>query len=111
MKPRGAKRRSINKPVRRSGTGCYGLFLSLLIFYPYFYFISFSKYLATINTFMIIIVKCFIKKCMPSFYFRPISSNVPVVYDVLAARIEKCVAFLGPTKCGGVLAWEWSEAK
>jgi hypothetical protein len=36
------------------------------------------------------------------------SPNVPAVYDVLAARIEKCVAFLGPTKCGGVLAWEWS---
>jgi hypothetical protein len=37
--------------------------------------------------------------------------NVPAVYDVLAARIEKCVAFLGPTKCAGAAAWEWSEAE
>jgi hypothetical protein len=32
--------------------------------------------------------------------------NVPAVYDVLAARIEKCVAFLGPPKCAGTTAWE-----
>jgi hypothetical protein len=37
---------------------------------------------------------------------RRISHNVPAVYDVLAARIRKCVAFPGPKKCGGVLAWE-----
>jgi hypothetical protein len=39
------------------------------------------------------------------------SHNVPAVYDVLAARISKCVAFAGPTKCGGGLPWEWSEAE
>jgi hypothetical protein len=27
--------------------------------------------------------------------------NVPAVYDVLAARIRKCAAFPGPSKCGG----------
>jgi hypothetical protein len=32
--------------------------------------------------------------------------NVSAVYDVLAARISKCVAFAGPTKCGWRLAWE-----
>jgi hypothetical protein len=31
------------------------------------------------------------------------SHNVPAVYDVLTARIEKCAAFLGQAKC-----W-WSE--
>jgi hypothetical protein len=40
-----------------------------------------------------------------------ISHNVPAVYDVLAARISKCVAFAGPTKCGWSEAWEWSVAK
>jgi hypothetical protein len=35
-----------------------------------------------------------------------IAHNVPAVYDVLAARISKHVVFAGPTKCGGVLAWE-----
>jgi hypothetical protein len=40
-----------------------------------------------------------------------IAHNVPAVYDGLAARIEKCVAFLGPTNCGGGFAWEWSEAE
>jgi hypothetical protein len=35
-----------------------------------------------------------------------ISPNVPAVYDGLAAQIEKCVAFLGPTNCGGGFAWE-----
>jgi hypothetical protein len=43
-------------------------------------------------------------------YFYPhlggIAYNVPAVYDVLAARISKCVAFAGPTKCGGDLPWE-----
>jgi hypothetical protein len=39
------------------------------------------------------------------------SHNVPAVYDGLAAQIRKCVAFPGPTNCGGVLAWEWSEAE
>jgi hypothetical protein len=29
-----------------------------------------------------------------------ISHNVPAVYDGLAARIEKCVAFLGLANCG-----------
>jgi hypothetical protein len=37
---------------------------------------------------------------------KPIAHNVPAVYDVLAARISKCEAFAGRTKCGGVLAWE-----
>jgi hypothetical protein len=40
-----------------------------------------------------------------------IAHNVPAVYDVLAARISKCVAFAGPTKCGWRLAWEWSVAE
>jgi hypothetical protein len=34
--------------------------------------------------------------------------NVPVVYDVFAARIRACVARPGLQKCGEVLAWEWS---
>jgi heterodisulfide reductase subunit B len=40
-----------------------------------------------------------------------VGDNVPAAYDVLAARIRKCVAFPGPTKCGGATAWEWSEAE
>jgi hypothetical protein len=48
-------------------------------------------------------------------FFQPIlgaiAHNVPAVYDVLAARIEKCVAFLGPTKCGCSEPWEWSVAE
>jgi hypothetical protein len=40
-----------------------------------------------------------------------IAHNVPAVYDGLAARIEKCVAFLGPTNCAGATAWEWSVAE
>jgi hypothetical protein len=36
-----------------------------------------------------------------------IAHNVPAVYDVLAARIRKCAAFPGPTKCGGGFVWEW----
>jgi hypothetical protein len=39
------------------------------------------------------------------------SHNVPAVYDGLAARIEKCVAFLGLAKCAGATAWEWSVAE
>jgi hypothetical protein len=39
-----------------------------------------------------------------------IAHNVPAVYDVLAARISKCVAFAGPTKCGWSEPWEWSVA-
>jgi hypothetical protein len=35
-----------------------------------------------------------------------IAHNVPAVYDVLAARISKCAAFAGRTKCGGGLPWE-----
>jgi hypothetical protein len=35
-----------------------------------------------------------------------ISHNVPAVYDGLAARIRKCVAFPGPTNCAGGFAWE-----
>jgi hypothetical protein len=34
------------------------------------------------------------------------SYNVPAVYDALADRTDKCVAFLGPTNCGGGFAWE-----
>jgi hypothetical protein len=41
----------------------------------------------------------------------PIAHNVPAVYDGLAARIEKCVAFLGLAKCAGAMAWEWSVAE
>jgi hypothetical protein len=37
--------------------------------------------------------------------------NVPAVYDVLAARISKCVAFAGRTKCAEATAWEWSVAE
>jgi hypothetical protein len=40
-----------------------------------------------------------------------ISPTVPAVCDGLAARIRKCVAFSGPTNCGGGFAWEWSEAE
>jgi hypothetical protein len=40
-----------------------------------------------------------------------IAHNVPAVYDVLAARISKCVAVAGRTKCAGGFAWEWSEAE
>jgi hypothetical protein len=39
------------------------------------------------------------------------SHNVPAVYDGLAARIEKCIAFLGLAKCAGETAWEWSVAE
>jgi hypothetical protein len=35
-----------------------------------------------------------------------ISYNVPAVYDVLTARIKKCVAFLGLAKCGWSEPWE-----
>jgi hypothetical protein len=44
-------------------------------------------------------------------FSKSMAHNVPAVYDGLAARIRKCAAFPGPTNCGGVLAWEWSEAK
>jgi hypothetical protein len=37
--------------------------------------------------------------------------NVPAVYDVLAARISKCAAFAGPTKCRWSEPWEWSVAE
>jgi hypothetical protein len=44
------------------------------------------------------------------FIFKQISKqmahNVPVVYDVFAARIRACEARPGLQKCGGVLAWE-----
>jgi hypothetical protein len=30
-----------------------------------------------------------------SYFFRPLAYNVPAVYDILPARIEKCVEFLG----------------
>jgi hypothetical protein len=39
------------------------------------------------------------------------SYNVPAVYDGLAARIEKCVAFLGLANCGCSEPWEWSAAE
>jgi hypothetical protein len=35
-----------------------------------------------------------------------ISHNAPAVYDVFAARIEKCVAFLGLANCGCSEPWE-----
>jgi hypothetical protein len=37
--------------------------------------------------------------------------NVPGVGDVFAARIGKTVGFPAPQKCGGEMAWEWSEAE
>jgi hypothetical protein len=37
--------------------------------------------------------------------------NVPAVYDGLAARIEKRVAFLGLANCGCSEPWEWSVAE
>jgi hypothetical protein len=40
-----------------------------------------------------------------------IAPNVPAVYDGLAARIEKCVAFLGLANCGCSEPWEWSVAE
>jgi hypothetical protein len=43
--------------------------------------------------------------------FKKSAYNVPAVYDVLTARISKCVAFAGRAKCAGATAWEWSEAK
>jgi hypothetical protein len=55
-----------------------------------------SQYFFTVNYFS----NKFIKN------FNPIAHNVPAVYDVLAAQISKCVAFAGPTKCGGGFAWE-----
>jgi hypothetical protein len=48
-------------------------------------------------------VNHFLKNCKN---LGKMAHNVPAVYDVLPARIEKCVAFLGPTKCGGGLPWE-----
>jgi hypothetical protein len=51
---------------------------------------------------------------MSLYYFQlfcPIAPNVPAAYDVLAARISKCVAFSGRTKCAGAMAWEWSVAE
>jgi hypothetical protein len=51
----------------------------------------------------------------PPFNFQKVQDlmayNVPAVYDVLAARISKCVAFAGRTKCAGATAWEWSVAE
>jgi hypothetical protein len=44
-------------------------------------------------------------------FFVGIAHNVPAIYDVLAARISKCVAFAGRTKCAGATAWEWSVAE
>jgi hypothetical protein len=37
---------------------------------------------------------------------KPMAHNVPAVYDGLAARIRKCVAFPGPANCAGATAWE-----
>jgi hypothetical protein len=37
-----------------------------------------------------------------SMVFGPIAHNVPVVYEVLDARIRKCAAFPGRTKFGEV---------
>jgi hypothetical protein len=42
---------------------------------------------------------------------KSMAHNVPAVYDVLAARISKCVAFAGRPKCAGATAWEWSVAE
>jgi hypothetical protein len=42
---------------------------------------------------------------------KKMAYNVPAVYDVLPARIEKCVAFLGLAKCAGATAWEWNVAE
>jgi hypothetical protein len=36
--------------------------------------------------------------------------NVPVVYDIWAARIGVCAVNAGPAKCGGGLLWGWSAA-
>jgi hypothetical protein len=41
---------------------------------------------------------------------KQMAHNVSAVYDVLTARISKCVAFAGRTKCAGSQAWEWSVA-
>jgi hypothetical protein len=43
--------------------------------------------------------------------FKKMAYNVPAVYDVLTARISKCAAFAGQTKCAGAMAWEWSAAE
>jgi hypothetical protein len=47
----------------------------------------------------------------PTNFWFSMAYNVPAVYDGLAARISKTVGFAGPTNCGGVMAWEWSEAE
>jgi hypothetical protein len=44
-------------------------------------------------------------------YSAKIAHNVPVVYDVFAARIRACVARPGLAKCAGTMAWEWSVAE
>jgi hypothetical protein len=43
---------------------------------------------------------------IPEKFQKLMAHNVPAVYDVLAARISKCVAFAGRTKCAGAMAWE-----
>jgi hypothetical protein len=60
--------------------------------------------LSFINNNIIIIIHC-------QSIFGFMSHNVPAVYDVWAARISKCVAFAGRTKCAGATAWEWSVAE
>jgi hypothetical protein len=41
--------------------------------------------------------------------FKRSAHNVPAVYDVLAARIKKCAAFLGLAKCGWSEPWEGAQ--
>jgi hypothetical protein len=53
----------------------------------------------------------FLKKILFEKNSEKMAHNVPVVYDVFAARIRACVARPGLQKCGGGLPWEWSEAE
>jgi hypothetical protein len=66
-------------------------FISTFLFYNFRFIFLFCQYILIL----------FSKKIS-----EIMAHNVPAVYDGLAARIEKCVAFLGPTNCGGGFAWE-----
>jgi hypothetical protein len=37
--------------------------------------------------------------------------NIPVVYDILVAQMDKHIVFAEPTKRGGGLLWNWIEAE
>jgi hypothetical protein len=80
----------------------YNTFLSKTVLYG-----KLPTFLVSVNLFLLSIVFQMIFYT----YSKIIAPNVPAVCDVLAARIRKCVAFPGPTKCGWSVAWEWSIAQ